>query len=343
MTSSDTKTLDYHTAEKIAMMALRSAREHNTPPIPKAYRVWFEYAAGANAPLKQRINDIVQSSKPITGPMIERIAADCCTDPDDEVDQIAKRLDAELSDVVSLLQDSLSANTDFMGTLTHVDDKLSAETPTQELRKLVTLLVDKNKEFRERSQAVHGQITVTQQEISEMRRELDAARQDSFYDHLTEIPNRRYIDKFLGEEMSAAKATGNPLSLVLVDVDRFKAFNDTWGHQIGDVVLKQVARILVKGTKGRDIAGRFGGEEFAIILPETTLRNGMAVAANIRKTLEKSSFLIKSSNQRISDVTASFGVTQMRTDDTIEAFMKRADMLLYKAKESGRNRVMGAA
>ncbi|MCI4660813.1 MAG: GGDEF domain-containing protein [Neomegalonema sp.] len=338
------KTYDFAHAEKLALTVLDTARAHNTPLVPEAYRVWFEYAAGTQPSLKERIDAIVETAQRVSPPELRRVHEEFfeAEMPDSGMDRLTNRLNAELEDVIQLLQSNLSSQSDFMGTLGEVDQQLSVETQAKDLKTLVTLLLAKNRQFYENSREFHDHLQNADDEIKQIRRELEELRQDAFVDHLTQIPNRRHLDKILREEMDRARQSKKPLCLAIADVDHFKKFNDTWGHHIGDVVLKQTARILSRNVKGRDTAGRFGGEEFMIILPETSLRNARNLCDQMRKTLEKLSFVIKSSNQHIKDVTASFGVTVMRPDDNEASLIERADKHLYKAKENGRNRIVAS-
>ena len=113
-----------------------------------------------------------------------------------------------------------------------------------------------------------------------------------------------------------ASELGTPLCLMLLDIDHFKRFNDTWGHQTGDQVLRLVAMTLKSNIKGKDMAARYGGEEFAAILPETDLEGAMIVADNIRKAIQAKELLKRSTNEKLGRITASFGVAMYRPGDT---------------------------
>ncbi len=127
---------------------------------------------------------------------------------------------------------------------------------------------------------------------------------------------------------------------MLLDIDHFKRFNDTWGHQTGDQVLRLVAMTLKSNIKGKDIAARYGGEEFAAVLPETDLEGATIVADNIRKAVQAKELLKRSTSEKLGRVTASFGVAMLRPDDTPSTLIERADRCLYAAKRTGRNRVV---
>jgi diguanylate cyclase (GGDEF)-like protein len=154
-------------------------------------------------------------------------------------------------------------------------------------------------------------------------------------DELTGLGNRRLFDERLSEMAALALRKNQPLSLVLVDVDHFKRVNDTYGHQMGDRVLREVAGVLSKGLRRYDSAYRYGGEEMAILLPQTELADAARLAERIRARIGKRAFGSKQLK-----VTASFGIAALGTDVlTIEALVAAADAQVYRAKAAGRNRV----
>ena len=157
-------------------------------------------------------------------------------------------------------------------------------------------------------------------------------------DGLTELANIRYFMMILNTEfMLAKRERGKHFCVVMTDIDHFKNFNDTWGHATGDFVLKEVAKILKDSVRGSDLVARYGGEEMIILLRATNLDNAMFVAEKIRKNVEEHRF---KDGKHEYKVAISLGVSQFRQgEDNMETLIKRADAGLYKAKESGRNRV----
>jgi diguanylate cyclase (GGDEF)-like protein len=142
-------------------------------------------------------------------------------------------------------------------------------------------------------------------------------------------------------QLMNAMEDGKPLSLVLLDIDHFKKFNDTYGHLIGDQVIRLIAESLKRNVKGQDTAARYGGEEFAIILPNTLLGNAVMFGNQLRRYIESHKVVSKSGNTTIGKVTASFGVAEFRPGEPVAKLIERADKALYLAKENGRNLVVG--
>jgi diguanylate cyclase len=173
-----------------------------------------------------------------------------------------------------------------------------------------------------------------------LRENLAKVTTESERDFLTGTFNRKTFDKRLLEAMQEAKEKRTELVLVMLDVDHFKKFNDTFGHLIGDEVLKIVARTLTDSVKGMDTVARYGGEEFAVILPKTPIGGGMIVADAIRKTIAGRELKRKDTGANYGQITISAGVASFRHDkDTPETLVKRADEALYRSKHAGRNRV----
>jgi len=159
-------------------------------------------------------------------------------------------------------------------------------------------------------------------------------------DELTGIHNRRSLMRLLQNEVDRAKRYGSPLSVVMVDIDHFKPFNDTYGHQVGDTILAEVAQLIVKESRDIDIIGRYGGEEFLIALPETHADQGIVYAERLRASVDRYGVETQKLYPDISPITISAGVTVLqRGDDDIEQLIRRSDHALYAAKDRGRNRV----
>jgi len=171
------------------------------------------------------------------------------------------------------------------------------------------------------------------QETEELQAELAYM---AMYDTLTEVYSRRAILKQIETETARTQRYKRPLSLIMVDIDFFKTVNDNFGHSVGDTVLKQIANALKANTRRSDFVGRFGGEEFLVLLPETPLDKGLLLAEKLRKKISTISIPIGDPPRTI---TASFGVCEYENNMTIEEFIDLSDRLMYQAKRGGRNQV----
>lgn len=160
--------------------------------------------------------------------------------------------------------------------------------------------------------------------------------QMAYYDSLTGLPNRRLFDNIVEHELAMIQKERRDTVLVLLDIDNFKLVNDTYGHMAGDYILKQVARLLRMNVRKTDIVARFGGEEFIILMPSTTIEEGYSFTERLRKRIEEEKFVVESNEIHL---TASFGICKLTEDDSVIQYFCSADKALYLAKQLGKNRV----
>ncbi|MGC8555360.1 MAG: diguanylate cyclase [Candidatus Acidulodesulfobacterium sp.] len=163
--------------------------------------------------------------------------------------------------------------------------------------------------------------------------EKETYKELSEHDALTGINNRRFFDDKLVELLNIALRYNRPLSLIMFDIDHFKSINDTYGHETGDIILKEISSIVKESLRTTDFFARYGGEEFMVIAPETPLKTALELAKRLRYKIEKHDFNIGQS------VTCSFGITEVKDNDTSQSIIHRADGALYEAKDTGRNKV----
>ena len=185
--------------------------------------------------------------------------------------------------------------------------------------------------FNEVCETSHNVFILT--EITNLNNEKNSLKENVYLDALTRIPNRLYIDKQFITEIAKKHRKNTPLSLIILDIDKFKNFNDTYGHLIGDKILFGLSKYIVENKRKIDIFGRWGGEEFMMLLPSTSLDGAKVVAEKFRKLIEQHVFF------NDLKLTCSFGIAEFTEYDSKESFIKRADDLLYIAKKNGRNRV----
>jgi diguanylate cyclase (GGDEF)-like protein len=190
--------------------------------------------------------------------------------------------------------------------------------------------------FDRESSAVPGirscSVDITERKKTEGELELAA-----MYDPLTGLMNRRFISENLKHEISRCLRSENPFSLVLGDLDYFKSINDQYGHECGDEILKHVTRLMADSVRAQDMVSRWGGEEFLILLPDTSLNGARVLAKKLRRVVEANSFVYNGHGIK---VTISFGVSECDCQESPDACIREADKKLYEAKKRGRNRVV---
>jgi diguanylate cyclase (GGDEF)-like protein len=198
------------------------------------------------------------------------------------------------------------------------------------------------RQYGELVQALSRVVAEKEQLAEQLRQSNLALAEQASTDALTQLPNRRMFDEAIVRDLARAERNRSPLSLAVLDVDHFKKFNDTYGHATGDLVLRAVADALASCVRQGDIAARFGGEEFAVILPETDLSGGLLAGERMRKAIAAK--VIETPQGKVG-VTVSIGLvthSPTRGKTTPTKLFELADRALYCAKQQGRNRVIGA-
>jgi len=201
-------------------------------------------------------------------------------------------------------------------------------------------LVQTTKAMEASNRQLEERLTASKLEINELQEDLEVVRTESLTDPLTQLANRKFFDVTLEKTIAEAFLRNEALSLMLTDIDHFKAFNDNFGHLTGDQVLRLVAMAVKHNVKGKDTAARYGGEEFAVLLPNTALRAAVTVAEHIRRAVMAKELMKRSTGEQLGRITISIGVAALRKGDSGQSLIERADICLYAAKRHGRNRVM---
>ena len=204
------------------------------------------------------------------------------------------------------------------------------------MRKLVDGLMAATREMENRTKSLESELQKSSEQVTELRGKLDNVRKESLTDPLDRHRQPQGLRRGDGRRHAGA-GRRRAVSLLLCDIDHFKKFNDSWGHQTGDQVLRLVANCLSDNVKGRDTAARYGGEEFGVLLRGTGLADATHVANQIRLAVQGRKLVKKSTGDVLGTITISIGVAQFATGDTIEAVIRRADACLYGAKQNGRN------
>ena len=324
---------------EVALGQIRSLRQ---TAIPRNYEIWYIYATGYNAPLNKIINETLARSGKLTEADLEQIYETYLSHikTTDRIDKVGARVIGEIDDVMKLLGEALGMSAVYDASLQGATERLAAAKSRDQVETIVETLIRATREMRETNKALEDRLTLSKNEISNLQQSLEAIRAESLTDPLTGLGNRKYFDRMIGMAVQEALATGEPLSLLLFDIDHFKSFNDSYGHLTGDQVLRLVGLSLKQTIKGQDITARYGGEEFAVVLPHTALRQALTVADHIRRAVMAKELKKKSTGDILGRVTISVGVSMLKPGDDIYSLIERADACLYAAKRNGRNRVI---
>jgi diguanylate cyclase len=321
--------------------AMAAMVRHGIAPTPRNYAVWFAYVGGGSPELARTIDEIVAAGRGFSPEKLnELFARYLAEETQKEVYATAqRRLQEALGQLMGRLGEATGQTRAYSERLGAWSAELGETQDLERLREVLGEIAADTQRVLEKNDVLERQLVRSTDEVEELRRSLAVVQHEAMTDGLTGLANRKYFDAHLVEAMRVATALGEPLSLLFIDIDRFKQFNDTWGHQLGDKVLCLVARTLTDSVKGRDLTARFGGEEFAIILETTPHEAALAVGEQIRTAMMRRKIVRKGSKDDLGQVTVSIGVGLYRPGESADALIGRTDAALYAAKRGGRNRV----
>ena len=315
---------------------------HTLPVSPQNYEVWLTYMTHSSPDLKQVVDKMLATGKPITPEDMEQIYERffSTTHLSTQVMETGSRIAHEIADALDALKKTGATTERYGATLNVAADSLQNSTIDGDaLKRLINVLASATTEMSKQNTNLSHKLAQSSQEMEKLRTSLRQARAEALTDALTGIANRKLFDETLRLRKEEADAEKTELSLVLCDIDHFKSFNDTWGHQTGDQVIRFVASALAKFALPDHLVARYGGEEFAVIMPRTSLKEAGRIADQIRSAIEAKRLVRRSTNETIGAVTVSFGAAIYTAGETVGQIITRADECLYMSKRNGRNRV----
>ncbi len=315
--------------------------QRRIPPTPHNFSVWFAHLSGTYPELTRAI-EILDSNKAEYTPernaeLYERLIGD--TRQANELREAGERISAAVSSVLDLIQRAGSDTRDYGQRLDAATEAFGGPVDPKKLKAVAEQILGETQRMIAHNGELSGKLAESSREMQMLRRQIDDARRETLVDPLTGVGNRKLFDVRLRECMRNALEDGSELCLLMADIDHFKKFNDTYGHQLGDLVLRLVAKTLTDGIKGRDSAARYGGEEFAILLPRTKLPDAVKLADNLRAMIASRRVRKRGDERDLGTVTLSMGASCFRPGEPAAEFVQRADAALYFAKRHGRNRV----
>lgn len=327
-------------ASEYLRLSLSLMAQYSTAPTPTNYSVWYEYVSGKNSNLKKAVDSCIKNSEPFTPQLLEQLFSEHIA----RGDQLATRealaaLQSVVDKVTLNLQEtggSVSKHEEALKkSAALLNNNLNADTVRQITSSILSEadgIIDSGKDLKTKLFEANSQINT-------LKSELAVSKTEAHTDPLTNLTNRRGMDTLLKREMQQSTKSGTNLCLMMGDIDHFKKINDTYGHLVGDSVIKMFASTLTDFVKGRDEVIRYGGEEFLVVLPDTNTKGAVALAEKIRAFLESMQWKKKGSGELMGKITISLGIAQYRNNEPMESFIKRADSALYFSKENGRNKV----
>jgi diguanylate cyclase len=318
----------------LPLMVRQSAAHH-----PVSYSLWYEHVAGLNPPLSEALNERLQANAPLTEDDTYQLHARFISARDVALlERLQREMHEALEDTAYNAARAGEETGVFGRTLERSRTQIAAAVSLEGLQYLISSLVTETARMQTLSLDLSGKLEARAKEVLQLSEQLQRAQTEAVIDPLCGLNNRRGFDR-AAEELASPNGLLTETALLVADIDHFKQINDTYGHVIGDKVLKTIAQTFRDNVKGRDIAARIGGEEFAVLLPRTTLEGAKAVAELLRVAVSRARIRQGETQNPTGTITLSAGVAVTRGEESCESLMRRADRALYTAKREGRNRV----
>lgn len=326
-------------AAEYLRLALAFLGSHKMAPNPINIALCYDYVAGRNPALKEALDRAIAGGRlneDSAHTLYRRFIWD---DDKHQLEQLRSELRMLIMETLTGVSQARTQAENSVDSLAAKSARLERGPTLEELRRILGEVVGETRDIAHNGQLLKEMLDDTRREVEALRDELEHTRQQVSIDALTGLKNRRAFETALQEACDHANKAGAPSTLLLIDIDRFKEVNDTYGHLIGDKVIRSVGSLLSANIKGKDTVARMGGEEFAVLLPETPLAAAERVGEALRAAIEGSRLKRADTGETVARVTISIGVTAYCPGESRDDFVGRADKALYLSKKSGRNRV----
>ncbi|MCU7858002.1 MAG: GGDEF domain-containing protein [Candidatus Thiodiazotropha sp. (ex Lucinoma borealis)] len=314
----------------------------NIPAIPVCYHVAYMYVSQRNQELTCNIDMQLKKSDSLDSHFLLHLFESQCMDNTE-----SDRLDEHLADLHGLLYKVLEGVTHscdhtehFNQTLLQQTQALDANPSLKDLQGIANTLLEATTEAMQNNQQMREHLQSAEQHSHTLQSEVKQLRDEISVDALTGLFNRRALNKRMQELVDKQSVTETPFSILMLDIDHFKQFNDNFGHMIGDEVIRRVGLIMRDTVGEEDFPARFGGEEFTVLLPTADINNALTIAESIHQSIGKLVLLKRSTKEKLPSISVSVGDASFHQGDSFETLLERADQALYQAKEEGRNRIV---
>ena len=312
------------------------------PATPNIFTLLYTYFSGENPEIVRAIDIIEAQGFDLTAERCDelyRLHID--SEKNTEALEKAQTIVGQTLDSVDTIFDSFkNSNLGMATSMDTINSYLTeAVSPAEVKQLLVKVMAETNKMVRE-NRNLEKSLERSSAKMKELRNEIEAIREEAYTDSLTGIANRKRFDFEIVRLVAEALETKEPISLGFIDIDHFKSFNDAFGHQVGDQVLRLVAKTFTEGLKGQDLVARYGGEEFVIVMPKTGNEGASKIINILRETVKNKEIRNRKTGEALTKITFSAGVATLTKKEEIQQWIDRADQALFEAKRKGRDCVV---
>ncbi len=327
-------------AGEFLRLALNYIAKNNLPASPVNYTVWYEYVSGKNLKLKKAIDQSFEAKKPINSAYVERLYQKYVADGDRiVVGKLLTKLSLMLKDISRHVSETEGDLAGSGKKLEYLSDKIAQANDYEGIKEIVDDMIVETRNLVKSGKRLQNRMKISSEDLKQLHQDLETSQQEARTDALTSLLNRRGLEKRFELERIRAKQNESAFSILMIDIDHFKAVNDRFGHLVGDSLLKGLSKLFESHLRKKDIACRYGGEEFLILLPETEIDGAKAVGEKIKNTLGKKEWKLKETGESMGMVSVSMGIAQYKINEPEKKLIQRADEALFLAKNNGRNEI----
>lgn len=307
-------------------------------PSPTNYEFFYRYVTGADRQLGEAVDAVRRASGRLTPRAVASIRQELYGASAAGMGRLLDDAEKQLERMTGYVEQSDADARHYRDQLGRSD--LDASTTLERQRAMLADMIDATNTMIAQTEQLQKDLVSSSREIDVLKADLEIARVESRSDALTGLANRKACCDYLDAQLARARNDDRPLSLIFVDIDHFKKFNDTFGHRMGDEVLRLVALRLEKSFHGAGFVARWGGEEFVIVMPDFEAEEAVGYAERLRLDIGSRTVRTRGSGRDVGRITLSLGVSQMKADDSAQTLIDRADQALYDAKAEGRDRTV---
>lgn len=331
------KNQNYQLAKKYALLTNELLEKHQLSPLPINYSVFFIYVNAKNLVLTKQLNTLIKNNA-VDDITINELYEEHVSQVAQLDTQILSPLNNSIGTMMEKLEQQVSSEEEAVQNLQKIDNALMKSGSNSSLQQIITYVQKTVNGSVEQHKSLSEELNKTNNEINELKSKLNEAKQDAVSDPLTGFLNRRGGDEKLSEiDIEETHTT------LVIDIDHFKKVNDTFGHLIGDKVIQKVTQSIKKHLSDVDIAVRYGGEEFLVVVVNKTVSEAKDIAENIRVAINNLKLKQKNSDNFLPQISVSIGIAETKNENNWKDLIDRADSALYEAKNSGRNCIKVAA